>query len=190
MLQGSAMDIPLKDRFNLPKVHKLVRPFGCGQPKQSKRLEEMDEAVDVSKLSAVVRAVRETGDIAGKITNAERQVGETQDRVDRLLSSLHPNVTDEKTVIEMQVAPRAGVQNHRDQLQDWERRVREKKQQIDGVERELDLARQSFERTVSDELAVTTDELEDVRVRRNSLWELVKIKHIEDGHIPDEKRSA
>lgn len=32
MSHGSAMDIPPKDRFNLPEVLELVRPLGCNQP--------------------------------------------------------------------------------------------------------------------------------------------------------------
>ena len=89
------------------------------------RLDGMGEATDVSKLAAVIKTVRESGDVAGRLRSAEQHLKDAQERVNRLLASLYPSVPREKDAAEMQVPPRMGVQSHRDQVQDWERRARE-----------------------------------------------------------------
>lgn len=152
------------------------------------RLGGMGEATDISRLAAVLKTARESGDIAGRVRSAEQQTFEAQERVDRLLGSLHPRLPNEKDAAEMQVPPRTGVQRHRDKVQDWERRLRETHLKTEAVEREVDRARKAFERTVRDERAITADELEEARNRRDTLWALVKLKHIEKAPIPDEER--
>ena len=127
---------------------------------------------------------------SARLRSAEQQATDAQERVDRLLRSLHPNVPSEKVAAEMQIPSRADVQSHRDKVQDWERRVGETGQKIGTANQEMDRARKAFERTVRDERAITADELEEVRDRRDTLWALVKLKHIEGAPIPDEARAA
>lgn len=154
------------------------------------RLGGMGEAIDVSRLAAVIKTVRESGDITGRVALAEQQTTEAQERVERLLRSMNPVLPNENDAAAINVPPRAGVQKHRDKVQDWDRRFREAHQKTEAVEREVDRACKAFERTVRDERAITTDELEDARRRRDVLWDLVKFKHIENVPISDEERAA
>ena len=149
------------------------------------RLDAMGAMVDVSRLEAVIRTVRESGDVTGRLRSADQHVKDAQERVVRLLSSLHPGLPSEKDAAEMQVPPRMGVQEHRDQVQDRGRRSREWAQKISTVEGELDQARKIFKNAVLDEHAVTIDDLQEARRDRDALWKLVKQKHIENVPISD-----
>ena len=150
------------------------------------RLEAMAVTVDVSRLEAIIRTVRESGDITGRLRSADQHVKDAQERVVRLLSSLHPGLPSEKDAAEMQVPPQMGVQEHRDQVQDCERRSREWAQKIATAEGELDQARRSFENAVRDEHAITIEDLREARSDRDALWKLVKKKHIENMPISDD----
>ena len=150
------------------------------------RLEAMGVTVDVSRLEAIIRTVRESGDITGRLRSAEQHVKDAQERIVRLLSSLHPGLPSEKDAAEMQVPPQMGVQEHRDQVQAWERRSREWDQKIATAEGELDQVRKIFENAVRDEHAVTIEDLQEARSERDALWKLVKKKHIENVPISDD----
>ena len=150
------------------------------------RLDAMGEMVDVSRLEAVIRAVRASGDVTGRLRIADQNVKDAQERVDQLLSSLHPGLPSEKDAAEMRVPPRMGVQEHCDQVRDWERRSGEWARKCETVERELNQARKIFENAVLDEHAVTIDDLQEARRDRDALWQLVKQKHIENVPISDD----
>ena len=147
------------------------------------RLDAMEEMVDVSRLEAVIRAVRESGDVTGRLRIADQNVKDAQERVDQLLSSLHPGLPSEKDAALMQVPPRMGVQEHRDQVQDWDRRSREWTQKFATLERELDHACKIFKNAVLDEHAITIADLQEARSDRDALWKLVKQKHIKNVPI-------
>ena len=150
-------------------------------------LDAIGETSDVSRLEAVIKTVRESGDVIGRVRIAAQHVKNAQERVDRLLSSLHPGVPSEKGAAEMQVPPRRGVQGHRDMVQDWERRTRETVQQLATVEQELGQARKIFQNAARDEHAITIEELQEARGNRDALWRLVKQKHIENVPISDDE---
>ena len=153
--------------------------------KLQNRLDAMGETVDVSRLEALIRTVRESGDVTGRLRIADQNVKDAQERVDQLLSSLHPSLPSEKDAAVMQVPPRMGVQEHRDQVLDWDRRSRALAQKISTVEGELDQARRTFKNAVRDEHAVTIEDLREARRDRDALWKLVKQKHIENVPISD-----
>ena len=154
--------------------------------KLQERLGAIEEPTDISRLEAVIRTVRESGDVTGRLRSADQHVKDAQERVDWLLSSLHPSLPSEKVAAEMQVPPQMGVQEHRDQVQDWERRSRELAQKIATVEGELDHARKIFKNAVLDEHAATIDDLQEARRTRDALWKLVKQKYIENVPISDD----
>ena len=151
------------------------------------RLDAMGETADVSRLEAVIKTVRESGDVTGRVHSAGQHVKDAQGRVDRLLSSLHPAVTNEKDAAEMQVPPRVGVQDHRDKVQDWERRTRDTAQQLATIEQELERNRRIFQSAARNERVITTEEIQRARADRDALWRLVKQKHIENVPIPDDE---
>ena len=145
-----------------------------------RRVEALGEVTDVSGLVAVVTAVRERGDLDGRMRAAEQQVEDARGRIERVRSSLHPSVPSEKDAGEMQVPPKARVQVHRDRVQDWERRNREVAQDIGKAKLEVERLRRDYEQVVSCERAITVEELEGAREYRDELWRLVKKKYIEN----------
>ena len=151
-----------------------------------KHLDAMGETTDVSRLEAVIKTVRESGDVTGRVRSADQHAKDAQERVDRLLSYLHPGVPSEKDAAEMQVPPRMGVQGHHDQVLDWKRRARETAQQFATVEQELDRASKIFQNAARDEYAITIEELQEARRDRDALWRLVKQKHIDNVPISDD----
>ena len=148
--------------------------------KLRRRVEVLGEVTDVSGLVAVITAVRERGDLDGRVRAAEQQVEDARGRIERVRSSLHPSVPSEKDAVEMQVPPRASVQAHRDRIRDWERRNREVAQDIVKAEQEVERLRRDFKQVVSSERAITVEELEGAREYRDALWRLVKKKYIEN----------
>jgi uncharacterized protein YhaN len=154
------------------------------------QLEDIGNSPDVSSLAATIKAVREQGDISVRIRAVAKDEADAQARVERLLASLHPSIFGEKEATTMRTPARALMQNHRDLVQDWERRLRESQQDIASLERTLVEARESYENAARDEHAVTAGELAEVRARRDTIWQLIKLKHIQNVPIPDEELAA
>ena len=150
------------------------------------RLDATEETTDVSRLVSVVKMVRARGDVSGRVRSADQHVKDAQEHVERLLSSLHPGVSSEKAAAEMQVPSRLGVQDHRDHVQDWERRTRETAQQITTVEQELERARNNFQDAERDKSAISLEGLQEARSERDVLWRLVKQEYIENVPISDD----
>jgi uncharacterized protein YhaN len=65
--------------------------------------------------------------------------------------------------------------------------LREARQLVSSTRQELDRAVAAFDRTVRDEQLVTPEELQEARRRRDWLWNLVKLKHIEGEPVPDDQ---
>ena len=150
-----------------------------------KGLAETADPIDVSRLDAVTRAVREQGDITGRIRVAERQFKDARDRVGRRLAELQPGVSSAQEMLRMSVPARAQVQDHRDLGQDWSRRLREAQQRAAAIQQELDGAVDASERSVRDGHIVTAEEIAQARSRRDGLWKLVKLKHVQGSPIPE-----
>ena len=155
--------------------------------KLQERLDAMEETTDFAELEAVIKAVRKSGDITGRVRSAEQQVKDAQDRVGRLLVSLHPSVPSEEDAAEMQVPSRIEVQGHRDKVRDWERRTRETTLQFETAEQKLEQARKTFKNTTNDKHAITIENLQEARDDRDALWRLVKKKHIQNASISDDE---
>ena len=150
-----------------------------------KRLDEAGDPADVSSLVIVVKTVREQGDLTGRVRNAEKVLKDAQERVKRRLEALKPSVTEEQALIDVAVPARAQVQAYRDREEDWKRRLRETKQEILSVQQERAAAVAALERAVRDEQVVTPEALDEARRRRNALWALVKIKHVDGEPISE-----
>ena len=149
-------------------------------------LDAIGETFDVSRLEAAIKIVRGSGDVTGRVHSADQHVKNAQERIDRLLSSLHPGVLSAKDAAEMQVPPRRGVQDHRDMVRNWEQRTRETAQQLKTVEQELEQARKIFQNAARGERVITIEELQEARGNRDALWRLVKQKHIENVPISED----
>ncbi len=147
------------------------------------RLQSLDaatgEPTDASRLAAAVRAVRGQGDIAGRLRAAEKQVKDARELAARRLGALHPGVAGEADLARIPTPVRAQIQNHRDRVQQWERDLREARQQSVATRQALDAARGEARRLVSGERVVSAEELTEARTRRDTLWKLLKGKHIQ-----------
>ena len=150
------------------------------------QVDAFGEITDVSRLGAIIKTLRQSGDLSARMRTAEQQVGDAQGRVGRLLSALHPRVSNEKAVAEMKVPPKAQVQAHRDRVQDWARRIRETNEDIDKVEQDLERFRRDLRQIFSDEQPVGVETLGNAREDRDALWRLIKKKHIEKVPLSEE----
>ena len=150
-------------------------------------IEVMGETLDVSRLRSVIRAIRESGDITGRVRRAELDVKHTQDRLDRLLSALHPAVESQEAATEMRVPPAATVQAHRDKLRSWERRNREAVRQLARAKEELHRARGKFRSATREEQVVSMETLREARDDRDALWRLARKRHIENLRVTAEE---
>ena len=144
-----------------------------------KRLENAPETADFSRLDAAIGAVRARGDLSGPVGLAEQGLREAQRRVDQVLGSLRPAVPDEQDAAKMPAPSLAAVQEHRDKVRDWERRVGETDRDREKLEQEQERARADLQRARRDTRTVMAEDLEDARRRRDDLWEFVKRVHIE-----------
>ena len=151
------------------------------------RLDTADEPTDVSRLEAVIRAVRASGDVTGRVRGAEQQVMNVQVRVDKLLASLDPGLSGEEEVNAIQVPPQNAIQCHRDKVQDWQRRNRTLSESIATAERDLKKVRKRFMGVTRDERVITTQAIQEARANRDVLWTLVKQKHIENVPLSEEE---
>ena len=152
-----------------------------------KTIEAIGKTPDVSRLRAVIKAIRESGDVTARVRRAELDVKHTQDRLSRLLASLHPSVPDERAAETMRVPPETTVQAHRDKLQDWEQRTRDTVRQLAGAEQELERARSSFQSAARDEQVVSVETLRKARSDRDAIWSLVKKQHISNRPLTEEE---
>ena len=153
-------------------------------------VEVMGETTDVSRLRTVIKAIRESGDVTGRVRRAALDVKHTQDRLDRLLLALHPAVPSQEAAVQMRVPPASTVQAHRDKLQDWERRNREAVRQLARAEKELHRVRSNFRSTVSKEQVVSMETLRKARADRDILWRLARKRHIENLRVTDEEAGS
>ncbi len=150
-------------------------------------LAEAGEPVDASRMAIVLRSVREQGDIAGRVRSAAEGLKNARSRVARRLSALDPVVGDEAALIGMSVPARTKVESHRETQDDWQRRLKETRQRAASIQQELDGAVAALERAIRDEQVVTAEELKDTRGRRDAVWQLVRLKHIEGQPVPPEQ---
>ena len=155
-----------------------------------KRLDTTDGPIDVSRLEAVINAVRASGDVNGRVRIAEQQVRNVQQRVDGLLASLDPGLSGEEEAKAIRVPPQSTIQCHRDKVQDWQRRNHMLSESVATAERDLENARNGFERVARDERVITTQAIQEARTNRDGLWTLVKQKHIENVPLSEDEASS
>ena len=108
-------------------------------------LDGMGAPVDVSKLAAVVKATRESGDIASRIKTAETESREAKAAIERRLKSLKPLIGDEQTLASTPVPTRDTIQTHRDDRRNADQRMQACRERIRTAEQELERHRKAHE---------------------------------------------
>ena len=157
---------------------------------KTERLERTGEAADVSGLVAVLTAVRSIGDVAGRIHKAQGQAAEYSARMGKKLGSMKPVLSADEDIEALAVPPKDAIVAHRDNVRDWERHRDQTERRLTEVRNELERDQQALERRVRDEGVVEPGVLEKARRYRDTLWGLVKARHIGGSEIPAEAARA
>ena len=155
-----------------------------------KRLDEMGEPVHASKLAIVLRTLRAQGELTGLFRTAEKAFGDAQRLVKYKLSALNPGGTSEDTLANMIVPALAQVQDYRVREQEYERRLRDTRQEVWTVQQELNGAVAAFDRRARDGKVITGEALHDARSYRDILWHLVTLTYVRGESISDDQASG
>lgn len=174
----------------LRSARKALEEAQAGLEEKTERLEEIGEATDVSGLAAVLNAVRDIGDVAGRIRTAQGQVAEISGGIEKKVRSLKPALPAGADIEALAVPPRDTVVAHRDDVRDWVQREGETKQRLAEVRNDLERDQKALERRVRDEGVVAPGAVKEARDYRDTLWELVKARYIARSEIPAEDAQA
>ena len=153
---------------------------------KTERLEEAGEATDVSELAAVLSAVRDFGDVAGRIRTAQGQVADQSEGIGRKLRLMKPGLPAGTDMEALAVPPKDAVLAHRDALRNWAQRQGETKQRLDHARNDMERDQAALERRVRDEGVVAPGAVEEARGYRDALWDLVELRFIAQSEIPAE----
>ena len=174
----------------LRSVRKALEESQAALQDKTERLEEIGEATDVSGLAAVLNAVRDIGDVAGRIRTAQGQVAEISGGIKKKLQSMKPVLPGGTDIEALEVPPRDTVIAHRDDVRNWAQRQGETKQRLTEARNDLERDQKALERRERDEGVVGPGAVEEARGYRDTLWDLVKARYIACSEIPDEEAQA
>ncbi len=149
-------------------------------------LERLGDPLDITRLSAAISAQHKTGDLTGPLEAADLAFRAAESRVTSRLSTLNPKVIDEAVLVAMAAPAREAVQAHRERQHDWRRRSREQERISLTNRQQREAAEATVSRRVRDEGLITAEELRAARNRRDALWALLRVKHLEGGKVPEE----
>jgi uncharacterized protein YhaN len=171
-------------------ARKALEESQAGLQDKTERLEEIGEATDVSGLAALLNAVRDIGDVAGRIRTAQGQVAGISGEIEKKMRSLKPALLKDAEIEALSVPPRDTVVAHRDDVRNWAQRQGETKQRLTEARNNLERDQKALERRVRDEGVVAPGAVEEARGYRDTLWELVKARYIARLEIPVEEAQA
>ena len=154
---------------------------------KTEQLSRMGETLDVSRLTAVLSAVRDSVDVASRIRVAENRVQETSEQIERAVKFLNPSVPDDLDIEVLRVPLRVTVEEHRSLVRDLTHRQRTVEERLVDSLNQLERDQRALERRIRDEGLVAPDALETARSYRDNLWELITLKYFEGSQIPSEK---
>jgi uncharacterized protein YhaN len=151
------------------------------------QIEALGVARDVAKLAAAIKATRAIGDIAGQIANSRRDEKEARAAIERSLKGLRPAVADHETLQSMTVPPVACVEAHRNACRNLEQRTTTCRERKRAAEQELLRHRKAYGRLAADEHVIAADELERLRIRRDTGWSIIRRRHVDGIAVSDEE---
>ena len=162
----------------------------AAQQDKAVRLKEIGDAVDVSRLAAVLIAVRRIGDVADRIHAAHGRAVDVSTRIEKRLLSMKPTLPEGTDIEALVVPPTDVVTAHRDDVRDWTLRHSETKQKLTKARNDLERDQVVLEQRVQDEGIVEPGEVEKARSYRDLLWGLIKARYITGSEIPAEAAKA
>ena len=171
----------------LRSARKAVKESKVALRDKIERLEEIGEPTDVSGLAAVLSAVRDIGDVAGRIRTAQGQAADVSGEIEKKLRSMKPALPAGTDIEELTVPPRDAVIAHRDDVRSWAQRQGETKQRFTEARNDLERDQIVLEQRVRDEAILGPGAVEEARGYRDKLWDLVKARYIARSEIPAEE---
>lgn len=153
-------------------------------------LDGMGAPIDVAKLAAVLKATRESGDIASRINTAEAETREAKATIQRHFKALKPQVVEEEVLASIPVPSRDTVQNHRDAQRRNDQKMQACRERIRTVERDLTRLRKALERLAHEEDAVAPEDVAKARELRDVGWSLIRRRYIQGVNVPDSEIRA
>ncbi len=140
----------------------------------TRKLGELGETADVSRLAVAIKTVREQGDLPGRVRQAKKTLKDAQALAERKLNALDPGGMDEEMLTLLHVPGKAVVQDCRERDRDCRRRLSEVWQRSASIQHDLDVAVAAIDRIERDERVVAVEELDKARSRRDGLWQQAK----------------
>ena len=174
----------------LRSVRKALEESRAALQDKTERLEQLGEPTDVSELAAVLSAVRDIGDVAGRIRTTQGQEAEISERIEKKLRSMKPVLPAGTDLEALAVPPRDTVIAHRDDVRNWAQRQGETKRRLTEARNDLERDQKALERRVRDEGVLGPGAVEEARGYRDTLWGLVKVRYIACSEIPTEEARA
>lgn len=148
-------------------------------------LQSVGAPVDVSKLAAILKATRESGDISSRISAAEGELREENAAIQRLLKSLRPQVGEETSMASIAVPSRDTVQHHRDAMRGADQQVQTCRERIRAAEQELARYRTAQARLARDEDAIAPKDVADARELRDAGWSLIRRRYVDGVSVAE-----
>jgi uncharacterized protein YhaN len=145
---------------------------------------------DLTAFAATVSTVRERGDLAARAALLEAEALTQRKAVDELLGAMRPPVPDAAGLAAIEVPPRALLETHRDRSRRQTQELQDCRNRIQSEERDLLRLCNAYDRIITDERAVSLEELRRARQHRDRGWSIIRRKHIEGSTVPDEELSA
>lgn len=152
-----------------------------------KKIAGMGVAVDVSKLAAIIKALRGGEDIASRMHSTQREISEANGNIERRLKSLRPRVADEQTLDSVAAPTRDAIQNHHDRRRTADQRLKLCRDRIRSTEQEVDEHSKAHERLAREEHAVTPSDVVGTRKRRDAGWLLIRRRYIDGVPVPEKE---
>ena len=171
-------------------VRKALEESQAALQDKTERLEEIGEATDVSGLHAVLNAVRDIGDVAGRVRTEQGHLADISGGIEKKLRSMKPALPAGAEIEALAVPRRDTVIAHRDDVRNWAQRQGETKQRLNEARNDLVRDQEALDRRVRDEGVVAPGAVEEARGYRDTLWELVKARYIVRAEIPAEEAQA
>ena len=155
-----------------------------------RQMQALPPRKDLTALRALVRATRDSGDIASRISAEAREAQQAQLIIDRCFAALQPAIEDVDIVISMPVPSRDAVEHHRDRARDLSQRLRECQDNGRRAEQEMDRLQQARDRLIGEQQLIAPEELVRLRAQRDTGWTLIRRRHIDAVSLSEAELSA
>ncbi len=171
---------------NFINKENVLKELSDEQELVKQNLKSINNITNVARLKSIIKKIKERGDISTQRQTAHNQVKSFQRRIDSLISYFNPTISFEELTSDLKVPTSEDVNIHRDLLQEWDTLHSEKKRKIREIEEKLNRIKINYQQVIDDEHPISDHEFEDALKRRDSLWNLVKMKYINNKQVSKE----